>query len=100
MGQQQRRAKPSSGHRGPPERPESCGGAEWIANGVPMGDVGQGQIVTRVQQLRRDDGIAREAASVPTSGSASVDRMLLALAERLERDASILEGIRGISGRT
>ena len=56
-----------------------------------MGDVRQSQMVARAQELRRDARIARRAARVPTSGSASVDRMLLTLAEQREHDASILE---------
>jgi hypothetical protein len=56
---------------------------------VTMGDQGQG--VARARELRRKAALARRAASVPTSGSADIDRVLVLLAEQLERDASILE---------
>jgi metal-dependent amidase/aminoacylase/carboxypeptidase family protein len=54
-----------------------------------MGD--QGQRAPRAQELRRKAAVARRAASVPTSGSGRVNRVLVVLAEQLERDAAILE---------
>jgi len=56
-----------------------------------MRDPGQSQKVAGAQELRRKAALARQAASVPTSGSGRVDRVLVLLAEQLERDASILE---------
>jgi hypothetical protein len=56
---------------------------------MQMADPEQG--VGRVKQLRRQAALARRAASVPTSGSGRVDRLLVVLADQLERDASILE---------
>ena len=54
----------------------------------------------RARELRRKAAVARRAASVPTSGSRQVDRLLLLLAARLEHDASFLEqeGRGGIEG--
>lgn len=45
----------------------------------------------RARELRRKAALASRAASAPTSGSGGVDRILILLAERLERDASVLE---------
>jgi hypothetical protein len=45
--------------------------------------------------LRRKAALARQAATVPTTGSGRVDRLLVVLAEQLERDASILESRAG-----
>ena len=47
------------------------------------------QGVTR--ELRNKAALARRAASVPTSGSWGVDRVLVVFAERLELEASVLE---------
>jgi hypothetical protein len=52
-------------------------------------DPGQRQMMAR--ELRRKAALARSAASIPTSGSARVDRVLVLLAERLELRASCLE---------
>ena len=54
----------------------------------------------RARELRRKAALARRAASVPTSGSGRVDRLLVLLAAQLERDASLLEqdGRRGYRG--
>jgi hypothetical protein len=49
------------------------------------------QMVGRAKELRRQAALARQAASVPTSGSGRVDRLLVVLADQLERDASTLE---------
>jgi hypothetical protein len=43
--------------------------------------------IAEAQELRRQAALARHAASVPTSGSGRVDRVLVLLAEQLERDA-------------
>ena len=48
-------------------------------------------MVARVQELRRKAALCRRAASIPTSGSGNADRILLGLAERLERDAVLRE---------
>ena len=45
----------------------------------------------QVRELRRKAALCRRAASVPTSGSGNADRILLALAEQLERDAALRE---------
>jgi hypothetical protein len=45
----------------------------------------------QVRELRRKAVLCRRAASVPTSGSGNADRILLALAEQLERDAALRE---------
>src|SRR5262245_48389082 len=42
-------------------------------------------------ELRSRAALARRAASVPTTGSWRVDRVLVAFAERLELEASVLE---------
>ena len=59
------------------------------------GDRGESQKVAR--ELRKKAALARRAASVPTSGSARVDRVLVLLAERLEREASVLEQEQGLA---
>jgi len=56
-----------------------------------MGDSEQTQTVANAEELRRKAALARQAASIPTSGSRRVDRMLMVLAERLERQALLLE---------
>jgi hypothetical protein len=48
-------------------------------------------MVAEVRELRSKAALCRRAASIPTSGSASADRILLGLAEQLERDAALLE---------
>lgn len=65
----------------------------WLSglDGMEMGGPGQRQRVDRAKELRRQAARARQAASVPTSGSGRVDRLLVLLADQLERDASILE---------
>ena len=54
-----------------------------------MMDHGERQRVPH--ELRSKAALARRAASVPTSGSWTVDRVLVVLAERLELEASVLE---------
>ena len=44
-------------------------------------------MVRQVLELRRTAALCRRAAAVPTSGAQSVDRILVVLAEQLERDA-------------
>jgi len=44
-------------------------------------------MVRQVLELRRTAALCRRAAAIPTSGAQSVDRILVALAEQLERDA-------------
>jgi len=46
-------------------------------------------MVALVQELRRKAAFCRRAASISTSGR--TDRILLALAERLEREAALRE---------
>ena len=48
-------------------------------------------MVALVQELRRKAAFCRRAASISTSGSGRTDRILLALAERLERGAALRE---------
>ena len=60
-----------------------------------MTDPGQSQKVAR--ELRRKAALARSAASIPTSGSARVDRVLVMLAERLELEASVSEQDHGLA---
>jgi len=54
-----------------------------------MTDHGERQRVPH--ELRSEAALARRAASVPTSGSGGVDRVLVLFAERLEFEASVLE---------
>jgi hypothetical protein len=57
-----------------------------------MEDPGQTERVAKTKELRRKAALARQAASIPTSGSARVvDRVLVLLAHQLERDALLLE---------
>ena len=49
-------------------------------------------MVAQVREFRRKAALCRRAASIPTSGSGNADRILLALAEQLERDAALREG--------
>jgi hypothetical protein len=48
-------------------------------------------MVAQVREFRRKAALCRRAASIPTSGSGNADRILLALAEQLERDAALHE---------
>jgi hypothetical protein len=48
--------------------------------------------VSRATELWKQAGLCRRAASVPTKGGHRVDRILLAVAEGLERKAEALEG--------
>jgi len=48
-------------------------------------------MVAHVRELRRKAVHCRRAARIPTSGSASADRILLTLAEQLEHDAALRE---------
>jgi hypothetical protein len=45
-------------------------------------------MVADVRELRRKAALCRRAASIPTSGSGNADRILVTLAEQLERDAA------------
>ena len=54
-------------------------------------DEGRAQGQSVASDLRRRAALARRAASIPTSGSARVDRVLVVLADLLEREASALE---------
>ena len=47
--------------------------------------------VAKAAQLRRKAALCRRAASIPTEGSSQTNRLLLDLAERLEREAAALE---------
>jgi len=44
-----------------------------------------------MKELRRQALLCRRAARIPTSGAALLDKILVALAEQLERDAATLE---------
>jgi hypothetical protein len=48
-------------------------------------------MVAQVRELRRKAALCRRAASIPTSGSGNADRILVGLAEQLERDAALRE---------
>jgi hypothetical protein len=48
-------------------------------------------MVIQAKELRKKAALCRRAASIPTSGSGNADRILLAMAEELERDATLLE---------
>jgi hypothetical protein len=55
-----------------------------------------GQIrLTRTERLRNQAALMRRAASVPTSGGHNENRMLLAAAARLEKQAVELEEAAG-----
>ena len=47
--------------------------------------------MSKVAQLRQKAALCRRAASVPTEGSHRTDRLLIKLAEELEREAAALE---------
>ena len=46
-----------------------------------------GEIFSREQELRRKAALYRRVASAPTQGGTTADWVLIALAERLEREA-------------
>jgi hypothetical protein len=48
-------------------------------------------MITQVRELRSKAALCRRAAGIPTSGSGNADRILVALAEQLERDAVLRE---------
>jgi hypothetical protein len=48
--------------------------------------------VSRIAELRNKAALCRRAASVPTSGGHHEDRVLLAVATELEREAEALDG--------
>jgi len=56
-------------------------------------------MVAQVRELRRKAALCRRAAAVPTSGSGNADRILETLAERLEREAALLERVLEPIGR-
>jgi hypothetical protein len=47
--------------------------------------------MSKAAQLRQKAALYRRAASVPTEGSHRTDRLLIELAEQLEREAAALE---------
>jgi hypothetical protein len=53
----------------------------------------------KARELRRKAALCRRAANIPTSGSGSADRILMVLAEQLERDAVLLERDRGATAQ-
>jgi len=65
-----------------------------LLSGTAMGSQDKVKRAARPLELRRQAVFGRRAASVPTSGSGTVDRLLVVLAEQLERDASVLEQVR------
>ena len=66
------------------DRPSPVRGSPQVAK---MGTI----MVMQVQELRRKAALCRRAASIPTSGSGNAERILLTLAEQLERDAVLRE---------
>jgi hypothetical protein len=46
---------------------------------------------SKAAQLRRQAALCRRAASIPTEGSNHTNRLLLDIAERLEREAAALD---------
>jgi hypothetical protein len=53
---------------------------------------------SRVKELRRQALLCRRAARIRTSSAALLDKILVALAEQLERDAATLEQESGGAG--
>ena len=53
------------------------------------------EIPSRVEELRRQALLCRRAARIPTSGAALLDKILVALAEQLDRDAASKAGLVG-----
>ena len=49
-------------------------------------------ISTRVRELRSEAAICKRVALIPTSGSSTDDQILAVLAQKLERQAALLEG--------
>jgi hypothetical protein len=47
----------------------------------------------RARELRQRAALCRRAAAVPSSGDAIINRELIALAQRLEQQAAVLERI-------
>jgi hypothetical protein len=47
--------------------------------------------MSKAAQLRRKAALCRRAAVVPTQGSANTNRLLLEIADKLEREAVALE---------
>ena len=47
--------------------------------------------MSKAAQLRQKAALCRRAANIPTEGSSQTNRLLLDLAERLEREAAALE---------
>jgi hypothetical protein len=54
--------------------------------------------VSRIAELRRRADFCRQAAQVPTEGGRHADRILLVIADGLEREAAALEARTGIMG--
>jgi hypothetical protein len=52
---------------------------------------GKSEVSVQAAQLRQKAALCRRAASIPTEGSNQTNRLLLDLAERLEREAAALE---------
>ena len=50
----------------------------------------------RVQQLRQKAELLRRVASIPTHGDGLIDRDLLVLADQLEEEADVTEGLFGL----
>jgi hypothetical protein len=49
--------------------------------------------MSQAAQLRQKAALHRRAASIPTEGSHATDRLLIALAKDLEREAEALEAV-------
>ena len=73
----------------PPKLPEL--GSLSRPDGTQTRGRGQRRPATRAQELRRKATLARQAARVPTSGCGRANRVLVAVAERLELEASALK---------
>jgi hypothetical protein len=55
--------------------------------------------VSRTAELRQKADLCRRVASVPTKGGHHEDRILLAVADELEREAEALDGGRSAGHR-
>ena len=51
-------------------------------------------MVGQVRELRRKAAVCRRAAGIPTDGAGNADRILMALAEKFEHEAAVLEARR------
>jgi hypothetical protein len=61
------------------------------------GHIRRSSLIADPAELRARARLCRLAASTPTTGGADADRVLLALAERLDREAVVLEEIDAVA---